>query len=73
MTFCSVSTSSCAFTNWLGNSALSLLGKMAFNFSVPVVVSITLSSVNSEPLANFVVWSRSNTSTFSFCPFRSCC
>ncbi len=40
------STSSFVFTNWFGNSMLSLLSKRARSLTVPVVVSIWLSMVS---------------------------
>ena len=40
MLFFRVSKSRFAFTNWFGQSLLSLLSKTAFSFAVPVVVSI---------------------------------
>ena len=39
-------------TNWLGNSSLSAFGKTAFSFTVPVLGSISLSAVRSEPEAS---------------------
>ncbi len=47
------------FTNWFGNNAPSLLSKTAFTFTVPVVVSIWLSTVSTFPLARCVVSDRS--------------
>ena len=55
----SVFTSSRVFTNWFGKSASFLLSKIDRALTVPVVVSIWLSSVNSVPLAIFVCAVRS--------------
>src|ERR1035437_3390750 len=54
VTPCNVFTSSRVLTNWLGKSASFLLSKTARALTVPVVVSIWLSSVSSFPLAIFV-------------------
>ena len=61
----SVFTSRRVFTNWFGKSASLVLAKSARPFTVPVVVSIWLSSVNSAPLAIFVCAVRSKASTGS--------
>ena len=65
VTPCNVFTSRRVFTNWFGKSASFLLSKSARPFTVPVVVSIWLSSVNSCPLAIFVCAVRSKASTVS--------
>ena len=48
----SVSTISLTLTNWFGNSASSSLAKVARNLTVPVVISIWLSTVVSDPAAS---------------------
>jgi hypothetical protein len=58
-------------TNWLGNNSLSALSKSARSFTVPVVVSIWLSTVASVPVASWVVLLRSNATTGSFAPAAS--
>jgi hypothetical protein len=55
-------------TNWFGNSASSVLSKTAALFTVPVVVSIWLSSVSRVPLAIFFCPVRSRASTASLAP-----
>ena len=66
-----VSASSCALTNWLGNNALSALSNIARSFTVPVVVSIWLSTVASVPVASCVVLLRSNAVTGRVAPAAS--
>ncbi len=66
----SVFTSSRVFTNWLGNSALFLLSNTDRPFTVPVVVSIWLSSAINFPLAIFVCAVRSKASTVSLAFLR---
>src|SRR5208283_3655099 len=68
----SVFTSSRTFTNWLGNNDESALANSARAFTVPVVVSIWLSSVNSVPVAICFCPPRSNASASSFARLRSC-
>ena len=67
------STSRRAFTNWLGNSALSWLSNVARSRTVPVVWSISLSTVVSAPDASLRFMSRSYASTASVCPARIFC
>ena len=49
---CRVSSSNRAFTNWFGNSAISLFSNTPLNLTVPVVWSIWLSMVSSVPVAS---------------------
>ena len=70
VTPCNVFTSRRVLTNWFGKSASFLLSKSARPFTVPVVVSIWLSSVNSFPLAIFFCAVRSKASTASLAPLR---
>ena len=51
------------FTNWFGKSCSSLLSNTARSFSVPVVVSSSLSTVCNLPDASTVVLLRSKAST----------
>jgi len=71
-----VSTSTRAFTNWLGYSALSLLSNCALILIVPVVGSIVLSTASSVPRASRCVRFRSYASTRTgwpvFSRFCSC-
>ena len=60
-----------AFTNWLGNSSLSLLENTALSLTVPVVGSIWLSDVSRYPVASFCFNSRSYASTGRRAPFLS--
>src|SRR4029453_12836726 len=53
------SSRSRALTNWFGKSASSSFGNCAFTFTVPVVGSIALSTVSTEPVARRRVPSRS--------------
>src|ERR1022692_4124131 len=71
VTPCNVFTSSRVLTNWFGKSTSVLLSKTDRAFTVPVVVSIWLSSVNSFPLAIFVCAVRSKASTVSTAFLRS--
>ena len=69
----SVFTSSSALTNSFGNSASSALAKLARSLTVPVVVSTSLSTLSSVPVA-IVVWSvRLRAVTVSVRPARICC
>src|ERR1051325_3687708 len=68
-----VSSSMRALTNWFGNSARSALGNFALSFTVPVVTSITLSTVRSSPAPSLTRNPRSQASTESLAlPFMRC-
>ena len=58
-------------TNWFGNSARLSLANSALSLTVPVVVSIWLSTVTSLPVASLTFWSRSHASTTIASPLAS--
>ncbi|CAJ0736056.1 hypothetical protein R77592_03947 [Ralstonia mannitolilytica] len=64
----SVSTRMRTFTNWFGNSIALWFGNWARSLTVPVVLSMVLSTVMSVPCASTVVWARSQASTGSLSP-----
>ena len=64
-TFCRVFTRSRALTNWFGNKALSALSNCARTFTVPVVVSIWLSTAETLPMASCLTLARSKAVTCS--------
>ncbi len=65
------SSTSRIFTNWFGNSAPSRLSNTALAFTVPVVVSISLSTVSSVPVPSLVACERSYASATSLRPLRT--